>query len=448
MRGDVTVYKEKSPLFSETVRFVGEEVAAVAAESEQIARDALALIEVDYEVLPFVTDMQAALESDAPVIHEETEGEGNRAGEVDSYSRGDVERTLNEADVVIDEIYTTQTHVHNSLETHGCTALWAGDELTIYASTQGVFSIREAVAEKLGLSLQNVQVITEHMGGGFGAKQIPWKPTLIAALLSKQSGRPVQLMLDRTGESLAAGNRGATRQHVRLAAKRDGTLTAVSVEASSGVGAYQVGGEASMVAGMYKHLYACSNVSTAITSVYTNTGPAVAFRAPGYVEACFALESAMDQLARQLEMDPVALRLKNYTERDQTKEQPYTSPETLRIAYERATESFGWNEYERPAPQGSKRRGIGLAAHEWQGGTGNPPGYAWIKLNPDGTAQVVTGVQDIGTGRAHGAGADRRRRIGLPHKGCRPSTRRHGQRALRPNQRRQRHARDHRPGDP
>ena len=413
---DVTVYKEKSPLFSETVRFVGEEVAAVAAQSEQIARDALALIEVDYEVLPFVTDMQAALASDAPVIHEESEGEGNRAGEVDSYARGDVETALDEADVIVDEIYTTQTHVHNALETHGCTALWAGDELTLYNSTQGIFSVREAVAEKLGLSLQKVQVITEHMGGGFGAKQIPWKPTLIAALLSKQSGRPVQLMLDRTGESLAAGNRGATRQHVRLAAKRDGTLTAIAVEASSGVGAYRVGGEASMVAGMYKHLYACPNVSTAITSVYTNTGPAVAFRAPGYVEACFALESAMDQLAHQLEMEPVELRLKNYTERDQTKEQPYTSPETLRIAYERATESFGWHDYERPAVQGTKRRGIGIAAHEWQGGTGNPPGYAWIKLNSDGTAQVVTGVQDIGTGVRTGLAQIAAEELGLPMK--------------------------------
>ncbi len=412
----VTVYKEKCPLFSETVRFVGEEVAAVAAESERIARDALALIEVEYEPLPFVTDMQAALEPGAPLLHEDTEGEGNRAGEVDTYSRGDAETALDEADVIIDELYTTQTHVHNALESHGGTALWAGDELTLYNSTQGIFSVREAVAEKLGLSLQNVRVITEHMGGGFGAKQIPWKPTLIAALLSKQSGRPVQLMLDREGESLAAGNRGATRQHVRLAARRDGTLTAIHLDGQSAVGAYQVGGEASMVAGMYQNLYACPNVSTAITSVYTNTGPAVAFRAPGYVEACFALESAMDQLARQLEMDPVTLRLKNYAENDQKKEQPYTSPDTLRIAYERATESFGWNDYQRPAPQGTKRRGIGIAAHDWQGGTGNPPGYAWIKLNPDGTAQVVTGVQDIGTGVRTGLAQIAAEELGLPMK--------------------------------
>jgi xanthine dehydrogenase YagR molybdenum-binding subunit len=236
------------------------------------------------------------------------------------------------------------------------------------------------------------------MGGGFGSKQIAWKQDVIAALLAKQAGRPVQLMLDREAENLAVGNRNATRQHVRIGAKRDGTLTAISVQIELQTGAYQVGGEASDVSGIYQTLYRCPNVQTEQVAVYTNTGPAVAFRAPGHVEGAFALESAIDELARALQIDPIELRLRNYAEQDQKEGKPYTSPESLRRCYERASEAFGWRGYQRQPSQGSKRRGIGFAAHDWAGGSGKPPGYAWLKLNHDGSADVITGTQDIGTG--------------------------------------------------
>ncbi|MEA2511328.1 MAG: xanthine dehydrogenase molybdenum-binding subunit, partial [Thermomicrobiales bacterium] len=215
--------------------------------------------------------------------------------------------------------------------------------------------------------------------------------------LSQRSGRPVQLMLDREAENLAVGNRNPTRQHLRLGAKRDGTLTAIAVEIEQGAGAHMAGGEGSETAGMYQTLYRCPHVRTEQCVVYTNTGPAVAFRAPGHVEAAFALEQAMDELARRLEIDPIELRLRNYTERNQLEEEPYTSPDSLRLCYQRAAEAFSWRGYQRPPATGSKRRGIGFAAHDW-GGSGYPPGYAWVKLNSDGTADVVTGTQDIGTG--------------------------------------------------
>lgn len=417
---DVTFYKEECPLFAATLRFMGDEVAAVAAESEEIAEDALRLIEVEYEPLPFVTNLTAAMQTDEATVHDKS-----NMLEPKTYKRGDVEVGLGEADVIIDQFYTTQTAVHNALESHGCTALWEGEQLTIWTSTQGIFQVREDVAEKLKLPEHRVRVIKEHMGGGFGAKQVVWKPTVIAALLAKKAGRPVQLMLDRTGENLAAGNRNATQQHVRLGAKRDGTLTAIAVDVHMSIGAYQVGGEGSNVVGIYERLYRCPHVRTEQAQVYTNIGPSVAFRAPGYVEGAFGLESAMDELARALHMDPLALRLHNYAENDQKKEQPYTLPEALRLCYERAADAFGWEEARQSAgraltgsaldgQEGRKRRGIGIAAHDWGGGGGHPPGYAWIKFNADGSADVITGAQDIGTGVRTGLAQVAAEELGLP----------------------------------
>jgi CO/xanthine dehydrogenase Mo-binding subunit len=402
-------WHKDSYLFHHTVRFIGDEVAAVAADTVEIAEDALRLIEVDYEPLPFVVDLAAALQPGAPKLRES----GNIAGKPKIYQRGDPEAGFGDADVIIGEVYTTQTALHNCLEPHGCTATWDGNRLTLWDSTQSVFEVREQVAEKLNLPEHHVRVIKQHMGGGFGSKQIAWKHTVIAALLSKQAGRPVQLMLDREAENLAAGNRNATHQHVRIGAKRDGTLTAITAHIQQQVGAYIVGGEASNVSGPYQRLYRCPSVHTEQRGVYTNTGPAVAFRAPGFVEGAFALESAMDELARALQIDPLDLRLRNYTDHDQLRGRPYTMPESLRRCYERASEAFGWRMYQRPQANGPKRRGIGFAAHDW-GGSGYPPGYAWVKLNGDGTADVITGTQDIGTGTRTALTQVAAEELGLP----------------------------------
>ncbi|MGE3271999.1 MAG: xanthine dehydrogenase family protein molybdopterin-binding subunit [Chloroflexota bacterium] len=391
---------QDTELFSETVRYVGEEVAAVAADSEEVAEDALRLIEVTYEPLPFVVDPVAAMRPDAPKVHPD----GNLAGEPEKYDRGDVSAGFRQADVTIEREFETAAALHNCLEPHGCTAAWEGEQLTIWDSTQSIFDVRQEVATRLGLPEHRVRVIKQFMGGGFGSKQIAWKHTALAALLSKRSGRPVQLMLDREAENLASGNRNPTRQRVRLGAKRDGTLVAVEAEIIQAVGAYMVGGESADVDGAYQTLYRCKNVKTSQTPVYTNTGPAVAFRAPGYVEGAFALESMMDELARTLEMDPLTLRFKNYSETDQTADRPYTSPQGLRRCYEAVAETFGWEAARRRGQvgTGSKRRGVGLAGHDWIGGAGHPPGYAWVKLNADGSADVVTGTHDIGTGSRTG----------------------------------------------
>jgi CO/xanthine dehydrogenase Mo-binding subunit len=385
----VTWYQD-TVLFDRLLRFVGDEVAAVAADSEEIADDALRLIDVEYERLPHVTELAAAAEA------------GNVARDkVKTYERGHVEAALDSAAVVVDETYLSHTALHNCMEPHGCTAWWDGGDLTLWESTQSVFEVRTQVAGYLKLPENRVRVLKQYMGGGFGSKQIAWKHVGIAALVSRQAGRPVQLMLDREAENLAAGNRNATRQRLRLGATKDGQLVAIDARIEQQVGAYSVGGESANVSGPYHRLYRCPNVRTEQVSVHTHTGPAVAFRAPGWVEGAWALEQAIDELARKVGMDPLAFRLKNYADGDQQKKRPYTSPQALRGCYEKAAEAFGWRRYKKPAATASKRRGIGLAAHDW-GGSGYPPGYAWVKLNGDGTVDVVTGTQDIGTGTRTG----------------------------------------------
>ncbi|HEV7662434.1 MAG TPA: molybdopterin cofactor-binding domain-containing protein, partial [Chloroflexota bacterium] len=327
-------YEEQVPLFDTTLRLVGDEVAAVAAESEDIAGDALRLIQVDYEPLPFVVDLQAAAQPDAPRVY--GNAQSNLAGDPQIEHRGDIDAGFAEADVIVEHVYSTQTALHQCLEPHGCTASWESGHLTLWDSTQAIWETRAEIASALGIATHNLRVIKEHMGGGFGSKQVPWKPTAIAALLSKAAGRPVQLLHDREAESLAAGNRNATRQHIRLGAKRDGTLTAISARIELAQGAYRVGGETAMVDGPYQTLYHCPNVHTELIARYINAGPAVAFRAPGFVEGTFALESAMDELARELQIDPVAMREKNYTTAEQQEGKPYTSPQALRECWTRA----------------------------------------------------------------------------------------------------------------
>ena len=404
----VTWYEEAVPLFSPVARFAGDEVAAVAATSLEAARDAVRALDVQYEILPHVVGIDAAQAPGAPSIHGTP---ANRTTDPKVEERGDVDAALAGAPVVIEHTYRTPTAVHNALETHGSVAWWQPERLTIWASTQGVTQVAQMTAEALGLDQSQVRVITEHVGGGFGAKQVPWKDVAIAALLSRRTGRPVQCAYDRHGENVAAGKRGATRQRVRLGADPDGRLLAIDAELTGDSGAYQTAGEAAALWGPYQGLYRCRNVRTSVTYVYTNTGPAVAFRAPGYVEAAFALESAMDELAHRVGVDPIELRRRNHTGMDQQEARPWSSPDSLPLIYDRISALTGWENRPRPgdsavdpaataapATGGGVRQGWGFAASDWLAGKPHPPGYASVELRTDGSAEVVTTVQDIGTG--------------------------------------------------
>lgn len=391
---DIAWYGGASKLFDTTLRFAGEEVAAIAADDEETARNALKAIRVEYELLPAVTRLGEALAPGAPEIHPK-----GIMLDRDNYSRGDVDAAFAEAEVTVTATYTTPTALHNSFETHGAVASWDGDNLTIWESTQYIFGVRSRVADALGVPLSNVRVICDYMGGGFGSKGQVLKHSVIAALLAKAGRRPVKLMLTRNEENLLTGNRGETVQHVRLAATRDGKLTGIEMDAAYAVGAY--GTWAGSVTGPAKELYLCPNVRTSLVGVRTNLGSHAAFRAPGFVEGTFGLECAIDELCSKLGMDRAEFRSKNHSERDQVDDHDYTGKhllecysEALRLAERGSVEKLGTLRSSGPGPW---RRGTGMASQVWSGG-GGPPAHALVRFNADGSAEVMCGTQDIGTG--------------------------------------------------
>lgn len=388
-------YNGLSALFDVELRYAGEEVAAVFADTAAAARDALDLIDVEYEVLPHVVDPEAALAKDAPKVH----ASGNvLGGAAERYARGDVEAGFGGAAATVELRVETQDVLHHSMETHGSICEWTGDRLTIWDSTQHIFGVRRQVAAALKVPMDHVRVVSRFMGGGFGSKNQAAKYTVLAAVAARRLGRPVKIMFTRAEESIAAGKRPRSAQRIRLGAGRDGRLVAIDYWGVSGVGAYRALG--TPLAGPAKEMYACSNVRTEVWNVFTNTGPSAAFRAPGFVEGTVALDCAMEALADRLGIDPLELRLRNYAEADQVLGRAYSS-KFLREAYTMAAEAAGWSRRAptpaSPVRSGGPRRGFGMASQIW-GGAGSPPAYAEVRLNPDGTADVRIGTQDIGTG--------------------------------------------------
>ncbi|MDE3112061.1 MAG: xanthine dehydrogenase family protein molybdopterin-binding subunit [Chloroflexota bacterium] len=386
-----TAFRGEETIFREEVRFVGDEVAAVAADTEETADAALDLIVVDYEVLPHVVDLEEAIDDAAPRIDEK----GN-VHDADRHERGDVKKAFASADVVVEGTYRTSTQLHNCLETHGAVAAWDGDQLTVYESTQHVFGVRQGLHAALHLPLGKIRVLCDHMGGGFGSKGGIGKYTVIAALFARELGAPVRCVLDRREENVAAGNRSATLQRVKIAGK-DGRITAIAHDSWSNVG------QARWVAdptGPTKGLYDVPSILAHAHRVVTNTGSLAAFRAPGYVEGTFALESAIDELADGMGVDPLALR-RHHAEGaiDPVSKMRY-SLKRLVDCYDIGAAEIGWSRRKRGGLRGSApglRRGLGMASQLWSGG-GTPPAYATVHLNPDGTAVVRIGTQDIGTG--------------------------------------------------
>lgn len=381
-------------LFDKKIRYAGDEIACVVADSEEICLDALELIEVEYDEQPFVINPIKAQEEGAPKLHESGNVFG---GEPEIYERGELAKGLNEADVVVEGTYQTQFALHNCMETHGSVAHWEGDMLTIYDSTQHIYGVRDAMAHYLGLSRDKVRVIKRYMGGGFGSKNSAGKYSAIAAIAAKRTGRPVKMLMDRREENIAMGNRAASIHEMKVGAKADGTLTAIEHKVTMNLGAF-----AAWLAGCTgpsRRTYKCPNLRAIEAGVFTNLGPFAAFRAPGYVEGTFALESIIDELAAKLEIDPLELRKKNYAEIDPITGKEFTT-KGLMQAYQRGAELIDWanrEEFKKNHSTVTKKVGFGMASQIW-GGSGGPPAYAMLKINGDGSAVVITGTQEIGTG--------------------------------------------------
>jgi len=385
-------YYETSFLFDPHLRYAGDEVACVAAESEYICDQALKLIEVEYEGLRFELDSEKAMKPDAVKIHEW----GNIIrGRPFTYSRGDIEKGFAEADAVVEDEFTTGVVVHNPMEFHCSVVNWDGNKLTVWDSTQNVFGVREQVSSSLGIPASNVRVIKKYMGGGFGSKLAAGKYTVMAALLSKKIGRPVKISMNRKEMNLAVGNRPDSFQRLKVGTKSDGTLVAMDHYAYGTVGAYPYGAGCSWP---FRTLYKCENINVEEYSVVTNAGRACAMRAPGHVKGIFGFEQIIDEAAEKIGMDPLEFRIKNYTEVDPVSNLPYTSKK-LREAYEKGARAIGWSRRKNPvnSDKGNLKRGIGMASQIWWGG-GGPPSYATIKLNADGSLHILSGTQDIGTG--------------------------------------------------
>jgi xanthine dehydrogenase YagR molybdenum-binding subunit len=377
--------------------FQGAPVAAVCADTYAQARAGVAAIEVEFEVL------EPLLDSDEAVAR------GSLLGEPRVRSRGDVERGLAEADVVCSGEFRTSVVLHNSLETHQAVVQWVGDSVEVHISTQFIWGVRDEVAEGLGLPPDKVRVVCNYMGGGFGSKNSPDDYTFIAAELAKRTGRPVKCALTRREEHLAAGNRNATIQRLTIGAKEDGTLTALRGEYVNAVG---WGGWSSPTEGPMHLLYTCPNVSSTTYAAKLNQPPMKAFRAPGFVEGTFGLETLLDELAAKLGIDPLELRRRNHTEHDPGDARPF-SDKNLLECYRRAEPHWERRHEVRARSTDVVKRGVGMASQIWYGG-GGPPSYAWVRVGSDGRATVVTAMQDIGTGSKTAMAQIAAEELGIP----------------------------------
>jgi xanthine dehydrogenase YagR molybdenum-binding subunit len=379
------------------VRYAGQQVAAVAAVDERTAEKALGLIKVEYKALPSVVDWEKARDASAPQVRD---GKPN-VEKINEYSRGDIEKGLAEADVLVERTYRTGFETHHPTETHGSVAMWDGGHLVVYDSTQNIHGVRDGLARALKVPAANVTVIKNYMGGGFGSKLGANDYTVAAANLARETGRPVKILLSRRDNAVCVGYRPSSSQTYKIGAKKDGTLTALQLTnlASGGVG------PGDDVAEPAVDIYRCPSAKVFEETVYTNTGASRAMRAPGHTQGAFGLESAMDELAAALDMDPLELRRKNYSTKNLGDTGlPYSS-KGLDKCYDLGAKAIGWERRNRRPGEGAAngpwRRGLGMATSIWFG-AGVPGTLADIVLYPDMSVEAICGTQDIGCGtRTH-----------------------------------------------
>jgi xanthine dehydrogenase YagR molybdenum-binding subunit len=386
------------PVKYPVVRYAGQPVAAVAATTPAMAEEAAALVKVRYDASPFVVDLDKARAPDAPDVfpgaadEEGSAGGGGGPSNVKQtgnihgpsiHRRGETDQGFKDADVIVEGHYVTQVQTHSALETHGVVADWKPDLLTVWASTQGTASVREELAGFFKIPLTQVRVITEFMGGGFGAKFGAGNPGVVAAALSKKTGAPVRLMLDREEEHLSVGNRPSSDQTLRIGAKKDGTITAIHLVAYGTAGC----GTGAGCSGPAANLYQSASLHTEENDVFINAGPASAMRAPGHPQGAFALEQTIDDLAVKLGMEPIDLR-----------DKADTHP-VRRVERQIVRESDIWKSRNQVAgaDQGPIKRGVGLAQSVWYRFV-SMNSSAEVRIHKDGSLEVLSGVQDIGSG--------------------------------------------------
>ena len=355
------------------IKWAHDEIAVVAATTEEIARDGVRAIAVDYEVLPHFVDC-----ADLAAAPETKPGEEETAGDPDA--------AIAAAEVKVKATYGLSMITHCCLETHGQTSEWEGDQLTAWVSTQAVTGVPGQIAEAIGVPAANVRCVTPYMGGGFGSKFSPDRWGILCSELARETGRPVKLFLERAQDQAVAGARPAYYAEIEVGASRDGSITAWR---SSSWGS---GGPAGAGAPPLPYVWKFENQRTKHTSVATHTGPARAWRAPNHPQACFLTMAALEDLAAELKMDPLELVLKNIAK---TGKLAPVYEEELK----KAAELVDWKGSWHPRGEGGKgpvKRGLGLGLHTWGGG--GHPSNCEVVIYPDGLAEARLGSQDLGTG--------------------------------------------------
>ena len=313
------------------VRYDRQPVAVVVADTFERATDAASRVRVRYEKLP----------AKLSLLHGEGFHPKHAHGDEPSvYERGDVDGAFSGAAIKIDHVYTTPVEHHNPMEPHATVATWQGDTLTVYDATQGVFATRSRLADAFGLPQSSIRVVCPFVGGGFGSKGSTWPHTVLAAMASRAVKRPVKLVLTRPQMFGSVGYRPATIQRLALGATKDGTLVSTLHEVRSQTSVFDEFVEPS--AELTKMLYAVPNVRAFNTIVPLNASTPTFMRAPGESSGSFALESAMDELSYAVGLDPIELRLRNYTETDPSKSLPFSS-KSLKQCYTLGAEKFGWS---------------------------------------------------------------------------------------------------------
>ena len=373
--------ESRPPFEDNNIHYWGQYVAVAVAETLEQATAAANAIRVEYEAESPAVDTDLG---DFPEKMRTTS------------KRGDPDKALAEAPVVIDEIYSTPAETHNPMEMHGTVAVWDGDNVTLYESTQGVVNHRTVMSEVLGVPRENVRVISHFIGSGFGGKLFPWPHSALAAAAARRLDRPVKLSVDRRMMFSNVGHRPVTEQRIRLGATTDGKLTAIRHDFLNHT---SIGDDITERCGeQTPFLYSCANLAVSNALVRRNVGTPTPMRGPGAVPGLFALESAMDELAIKLNMDPLELRLKNDAERDEGANLPFSSRH-LKECWKTGAEKIGWKN--RTPEPGSMRRngkiiGWGLGSASW--GAARIPCEATVELCPNGRICVRCATQDIGTG--------------------------------------------------
>lgn len=370
------------PLQDEVVHYTGQPVALVVADTLERAQHAAALVRVGYEEMPSVTTLDQGR-------NQAYEPEAIFGGFIPGRSRrGDVEAGLAQADVRIDATYTYAANNHNPIEPSATTAAWDGDQLTLYDATQGVAATQLTVAALLGLTPSKVRVISHFVGGSFGCKAMIWAHPALAALASRQMGCPVKLTLTREQMFTSVGHREEQEQHITLGSTKEGRLTGLRHHKLSPTSQFDNWAEPSL--GVAGQIYACPNYEGVYQLIRANTMTPTFMRAPGEASGMFALECAMDDLAHQLGIDPIELRLRNYTDMDPNTGNPWSSS-GLKECYQRGAERFGWQR--RTLEPWSHRDGnwligYGMATAGYPVYGPNNPQRARARLYADGTAVV------------------------------------------------------------